>query len=49
MIENEVLSRIEFLLKYRRWSVYKLAQASGLPYSSLNNILIEKPALLYLL
>lgn len=42
MIENEVLNRIEFLLQYRRWSVYKLAQASGLPYSSLNNIFNRK-------
>ena len=38
MIEEEVLNRIQFFLDYKHWSVYKLAQASGLAYSSLNNI-----------
>ena len=38
-MEEEVLNRIEFFLKYKHWTVYKLAKVSGLPYSSLNNIL----------
>lgn len=38
LIEEEVLNRIDFLLKYKHWTLYKLAKVSGLPYSSLNNI-----------
>lgn len=38
MIENEVLDRIQYLLQFKHWSVYQLAKASGLPYSSLNNL-----------
>lgn len=38
MIEDEVLNRIQFFLKYKHWSVYKLAKRSDLSYSSLNNI-----------
>lgn len=37
-MDNEVLDRIRFFLEFKHWSVYKLANASGIPYSSLNNI-----------
>lgn len=42
MIENEVLDRIQYLLEFNHWSVYQLAKASGLPYSSLNNLFNRK-------
>ena len=42
MIENEVLDRIQYLLEFKHWSVYQLAKASGLPYSSLNNLFNRK-------
>lgn len=42
MIEQDVLSRIESLLEFKHWSVYKLAKESGLSYSSLNNIFNRK-------
>lgn len=38
MIETDVLSRIEALLQYNHWSLYKLSKESGIPYSSLNNL-----------
>ena len=38
MIEDRVLERIKQLLDFNQWSLYKLAKASGLPYSSLNNL-----------
>lgn len=38
LIEEDVLNRIDFFLKYKHWTLYKLAKVSGLPYSSLNNI-----------
>lgn len=38
MIENDVLNRIQYFLDFNHWSLYKLAKASKLPYSSLNNI-----------
>lgn len=38
MIENDVLERIQYFLTFNHWSLYKLAKASGLPYSSLNNL-----------
>lgn len=38
VIENDVLDRIQYLLSFRHWSVYQLAKASGLSYSSLNNL-----------
>lgn len=41
MDENEVLSRIRELLKSNHWSIYKLAKASGVPYSSLNNCFLR--------
>lgn len=42
LIENDVLDRINNLLEYKHWSVYKLAKESGLPYSSLSNIFNRK-------
>lgn len=39
MIESDVVERIEQLLKFKHWSPYKLAKNSGIPYSSLNNLL----------
>lgn len=38
MIEDKVLDRIQYFLDFNHWSVYKLAKASGLSYSSLNNL-----------
>jgi len=37
MMENVVLGRIRELMNLNHWSIYKLAKASGIPYSSLNN------------
>ena len=41
MEENEVLLRIREFLDLNKWSIYKLAKESGIPYSSLNNIFIR--------
>ncbi len=41
MAENEVLGRIREFLRWNKWSVYKLAKASGVPYSSLNNCFLR--------
>ncbi len=41
MAENEVLGRIREFLELNHWSIYKLAQASGVPYSSLNNCFLR--------
>ena len=38
MIEDNILDRIQYFLKFNHWSVYKLAKSSGLSYSSLNNL-----------
>lgn len=38
MIEDKVLDRIQQLLTFNQWSLYKLAKVSDLPYSSLNNL-----------
>ena len=38
MIEQDVLDRIQQLLTFKHWSLYKLAKQSDIPYSSLNNI-----------
>lgn len=38
LIENNIINRIQDLLEAKHWSLYKLAKASKLPYSSLNNI-----------
>ena len=42
MIENKVVDRINELLEQNRWTPYKLAKESGIPYSSLNNLLKHK-------
>lgn len=42
MNENKVIERIQELLDFNHWSVYKLAKKSGLPYSSLNNIFVRR-------
>ncbi len=41
MVENEVLGRIREFLKLNKWSIYRLAKESNIPYSSLNNIFIR--------
>ena len=38
LIEDKVLDRIQQLLTFNQWSLYKLAKESELPYSSLNNL-----------
>lgn len=38
MIEDRVLDRIQQLLTFNQWSLYKLAKESDLSYSSLNNL-----------
>ena len=38
MIEQDVLNRIQQLLKFKHWTLYKLAKESNIAYSSLNNI-----------
>lgn len=35
---NNVLKRIQNLMLERNWTLYKLAQESGIPYSSLNSL-----------
>lgn len=42
MIEDEILQRINYFLEYKRWSIYKLAKQSDIPYSSLNNSFLRK-------
>ena len=39
IIEQDVLNRIQQLLEFKHWTLYKLAKESNLAYSSLNNIL----------
>ena len=38
LIEDMVLERIQQLLDFNHWTVYKLAKSSDLAYSSLNNL-----------
>lgn len=38
MLEEQVLNRIQELLKFKHWTLYKLAKESEIPYSSLSNI-----------
>ena len=38
MIEQDVLNRIQQLLEFKHWTLYKLAKESNIAYSSLNNI-----------
>ena len=42
MIEDDVINRIQELLDFNHWSLYKLAKESDLPYSSLNNLFHRK-------
>ena len=37
-IEQDVLNRIQQLLEFKHWTLYKLAKKSGIAYSSLNNL-----------
>lgn len=39
MKDFEVMGRIKQLCKSRSWSYYRLAKASGIPYSTLNTML----------
>ncbi|MDE6589091.1 MAG: helix-turn-helix domain-containing protein [Oscillospiraceae bacterium] len=39
--ENEVLERLREFLKLNHWSIYRLANSSGVPYSSLNNCFLR--------
>ncbi len=39
MIEDKVFERIEYLCEKKHFTMYKLAKESGMPYSSLNNII----------
>ena len=39
MQEFDVIARIEELCETRGWSYYRLAKASGIPYSTLNTML----------
>lgn len=41
MNTNLTLLRIQELCNQRGWSIYKLAQESGIAYSSLNNIFLR--------
>ena len=38
MEQNYVLTRIREMLDQRNWSLYKLSQETGIPYSSLNSL-----------
>jgi transcriptional regulator with XRE-family HTH domain len=38
LIEQDVLNRIQQLLEFKHWTLYKLAKESNIAYSSLNNI-----------
>ncbi len=42
LIEDDVIKRIQELLEFNHWSLYKLAKESDLPYSSLNNLFHRK-------
>ena len=42
MNEFDIFNRIQFLLEFKHWTLYKLAKESGIPYSSLNNIFNRK-------
>ena len=35
---NITLMKLELLMNERKWSIYKLAKESDIPYSSLNNL-----------
>lgn len=38
MNKNITLMKLEMLMNERKWSIYKLAKESDIPYSSLNNL-----------
>ena len=38
MVEDEVISRIQYFLEYKHWSLYRLAKEADMPYGSLSNI-----------
>ena len=38
LTENTIIDRIQVLLEFNHWSLYKLAKEANLSYSSLNNI-----------
>ena len=38
MNKNITLIKLEMLMNERKWSIYKLAKESDIPYSSLNNL-----------
>lgn len=38
MNKNITLMKLETLMNERKWSIYKLAKESDIPYSSLNNL-----------
>lgn len=42
MVEDEVISRIQYFLKYKHWSLYRLAKEADMPYGSLSNIFNRK-------
>lgn len=42
LIEETVIERIQNLMNFKHWSIYKLAKESELPYSSLNNIFTRR-------
>lgn len=42
LIEDDVINRIQQLLDFNHWTLYKLAKESDLPYSSLNNLFHRK-------
>jgi len=39
--EEEVLERLKALCRERGWSYYELAKRSGIPYSTLNTLLLK--------
>lgn len=38
---NRLLTKIQILMDERNWSLYKLAQESNIPYSSLNSLFLK--------
>ncbi len=39
--EVDIISRIKQICQLKRWTIYRLAKESGIPYSSLNNMFIR--------
>ena len=42
LIEEQVIDRIQYLLKFKHWTPYKLAKEADMSYSNLNNIMNRK-------